>query len=74
MPPQAPRGQPWPGEQPAPWTRTLSGHERGVCSVAVMADGRHALSGSEDETIRLWDLEAVPKCIGSTLVRTWSCR
>jgi hypothetical protein len=26
-------------------------------SVTVLADGRHALSGSDDRTLRLWDLE-----------------
>ena len=25
--------------------------------MAVLADGRRALSGSEDKTLRLWDLE-----------------
>ena len=36
--------------------RTLTGHKRGVRSVAVLWGGRRALSGAEDETIRLWDL------------------
>ena len=28
-----------------------------VTSVTVLADGRRALSGSDDRTLRLWDLE-----------------
>jgi hypothetical protein len=34
----------------------LIGHEGGVTAVAVAADGRGALSGSRDGTLRLWDL------------------
>jgi WD40 repeat protein len=37
--------------------RRLVGHEMPVTSVAVSADGRRALSGSHDKTLRLWDLE-----------------
>ena len=33
----------------------LSGHTDGVCSLAVLPDGRLA-SGSYDETIRIWDV------------------
>lgn len=36
----------------------FSGHEREVLGVAFSPDGRHAVSGSADETIRLW---RVPK-------------
>lgn len=36
--------------------RTLSGHSEGVLSVAFSLDGRTALSGSRDETFKLWDL------------------
>src|SRR5205085_6495 len=32
------------------------GHTRGVEAVALAADGRHALSGSDDGTLRWWDL------------------
>jgi WD40 repeat protein len=36
--------------------RTLPGHRDRVSSVALTSDSRHALSGSHDHTIRLWDL------------------
>jgi WD domain, G-beta repeat len=37
--------------------RRFEGHENAVTSVAVLADGRRALSASDDRTLRLWDLE-----------------
>ncbi len=36
--------------------RTLTGHGDWVSAVAVSPDSRHALSGSGDRTLRLWDL------------------
>lgn len=36
----------------------LEGHEKGVSSVTVTADGARAASASEDHTLRLWDLRA----------------
>jgi len=36
--------------------RTLTGHRDWVSGVAVSPDGRHALSGSEDRTLKIWDL------------------
>lgn len=37
--------------------RTLEGHSGDVTSVCVMPDGRHAVSGSWDYTVKVWDLE-----------------
>lgn len=34
----------------------LQGHSEGVRAVSLSADGRLALSGSEDNTLKLWDL------------------
>jgi WD40 repeat protein len=33
------------------------GHNDRVRSVAISPDGRYALSGSEDNTLKLWDIE-----------------
>jgi WD40 repeat protein len=37
--------------------RTLEGHTADVVGVAVMADGKQAVSASGDHTLRVWDLE-----------------
>ncbi len=36
---------------------TLEGHMEGVTAIDFSPDGRSALSGSSDKTLRLWDLE-----------------
>jgi hypothetical protein len=38
--------------------RTLEGHSYAVFSVGVTPDGRRAVSGSGDNTLRVWDLES----------------
>ncbi|NUQ66363.1 MAG: serine/threonine protein kinase, partial [Pirellulales bacterium] len=37
--------------------RTFEGHAGGVTSVCLSADARWALSGSSDNTLRLWELD-----------------
>jgi len=39
-----------------PLRQILVGHEGRVTAVAFLPDGSRALSGSEDNTLRLWDL------------------
>ena len=39
--------------------RVLSGHTDGIHSVALTPDGKWALTGSFDDTARLWDLTNV---------------
>jgi WD40 repeat protein len=40
----------------------MEGHKGSVWSVAISPDGKYALSGSSDRTLKLWDLET-GKCI-----------
>jgi len=44
------------------WLRTFEGHTDGVNSISVSPDGRWALSGSDDKTLRLWEL-ATCQCV-----------
>ena len=37
--------------------RTLNGHSSSVSAVAVTADGKRAISGSGDNTVKVWNLE-----------------
>jgi WD40 repeat protein len=40
-----------------PLIRTLAGHEAFVNAIAIFDAGRRAISGSDDRTARVWDLE-----------------
>jgi WD40 repeat protein len=41
-----------------PLLRTLVGHEDGVNAVGVTPDGRHVVSGSDDGTLKVWEIES----------------
>lgn len=45
------------------WTviRTLEGHTDGVTSVAFSPDGHFLVSGSDDDTVKLWIVNGFPK-------------
>jgi WD40 repeat protein len=45
--------------QTAEGPRRLAGHRATIHCVAVSGDGRRALTGGDDMTVRLWDLEAI---------------
>jgi Protein kinase domain/WD domain, G-beta repeat len=49
------RAQYVPAEEEVRQLRAFEGHRKGVTSVAFSPDGRFALSGSRDETLRIWD-------------------
>jgi len=47
-----------PRPEPPLWLRSLEGHTDGVQAVAVSPDGRFIVSGSEDRTVKVWELES----------------
>jgi len=47
--------------------RTLAGHTGSVMGVAVSGDGRRAISASDDQTLKVWDVES------GKVVSTFTC-
>jgi WD40 repeat protein len=45
-------------------SRTFVGHTHNVYSVAATPDGTKAVSGSDDKTVRIWNI-ATGKCLGT---------
>ena len=55
--------------------RTLLGHQRSVNTLALSPDGRWIASGSQDATIRLWNLQQPdqpPRILAGHSQRVWS--
>jgi WD40 repeat protein len=52
--------------------RKLTGHTGWVNAVAVTRDGRHALSGATDRTLRVWDLESAKRFAFSRVIQAGS--
>ena len=40
-------------------TNCLEGHSKAVVSLSIAADGRHLVSGSDDASVRIWDIESL---------------
>jgi hypothetical protein len=47
-----------PRPEPPLWLRSLEGHTGRVNAVAISPDGRFIVSGSEDHTVKVWELES----------------
>ena len=49
-------------------------HSQAIMSVAFSPDGTKIVSGSYDETIKVWDLGALSPQNGPSLAKTDACR
>ncbi|MEH1882457.1 WD40 repeat domain-containing protein, partial [Nostoc sp.] len=57
---EIPRFRPITASLPTPGgnlLRTLTGHNNSVLAVAIAPDGKTAVSGSDDDTLKVWDLQ-----------------
>lgn len=54
--PASPAGTVERSPPPAEGTTPFAGHQSPILSIAILPDGRQAVSGSEDRTVRLWDV------------------
>ncbi len=55
-------------QRPDDLLRTFEGHSDAVTSVALSPDGAHLLSGSNDNTLKLWDAAS------GQLIRSWAAQ
>lgn len=60
------------GQCTAP-SRTLTGHQAQIMAISGEAGGSHLLSGSQDGTLRLWDLERM-QAVGPAIVPSGNSR
>ncbi|KAF8831717.1 hypothetical protein HHX47_DHR1001000 [Lentinula edodes] len=51
---------------------TFEGHSRNVTSVSFHSEGKWLVTGSEDGTIKIWDLRCLATCSADTTVAIWS--
>ncbi|MFM2060704.1 MAG: hypothetical protein RLZZ507_374 [Cyanobacteriota bacterium] len=51
--------------------RTLKGHDNAVRAVAITPDGKKAVSGSDDKTLKLWNLETYQEICTLTGHENW---
>jgi WD40 repeat protein len=58
-----------------PLVRTLTGHTSGILSCALSMDGTVALSASEDDTLKVWDMLSgqVRHTLGGHTRPVWGC-
>lgn len=50
--------------------RYLEGHSKIIHAITLSANGRYALTSSEDETVRLWDVQTA-KCLQTMTYNRW---
>jgi len=55
--------------EPDPKAIVLQGHENAITAVAFSPDNRRFVSGSEDKTARIWDMNAENTAAKSTILR-----